>query len=145
MSPLAFQDLAKTIRYKPGLQPFVQLPALPMPRGLANARVVIRGEVVCAYWRDGRKILLHYQDELPLEVIANMEEADAKHWFREFIGRFEHHERDEWLLFGEERTFDPHVGGAEHEDYLREFRRQNPKPPPLSLAEAKAPVSRKVR
>lgn len=104
MTAQEFFHLLGSMSYKPGHKANLDL---------ASARadhILIRLSAVnpCSVARNGGLVQVHMAVPVFINEIESMDHAIAKGWIRNMWRKFEEHETDEWLMFGDERTFDPH-------------------------------------
>lgn len=96
-----FEKFLKMVKYKPGFRFAIRY----------GHSLCIDTDVECAYRRNGGVFRLTFQRRLEPDFVKSWNEGYARKFIFDFIMEFERHEVGEWLLFGDERPFDPHEPG----------------------------------
>ena len=111
-----FQRVVQSLSYKPGWHFRVER-EMGSTGGLSfgyTGAILFRvhAEVECAVRRDGTRALFQIRTLLYPSELDGFDERRAREWIRHALKAGEEHELDEWLMFGQERPFDPHANEA---------------------------------
>lgn len=103
LTPREAREEVAAWTYKPGYQLELDVSSIGY-----NARCTMHllARITNTY-RPDRETVLDYREPVP--PMALEDTVLFGEWLRTFLGRFEHHERDEWMLRNGVRVFDPHA------------------------------------